>query len=47
VPQAAVASWRTFDDPGKRWPRAFFRSSLLYLALMCCAMVADRIIKIA
>jgi protoheme IX farnesyltransferase len=40
-------AWRMFDDPGKRWPRALFRYSLLYLALMCVAMVADRIIKIS
>jgi protoheme IX farnesyltransferase len=38
---------RMFGDPGKRWPRALFQFSLLYLALMCVAMVADRIIKIA
>jgi protoheme IX farnesyltransferase len=40
-------AWRMFDDPGKRWPRALFRYSLLYLALMRVAMVADRIIKIS
>jgi len=22
-------AWRIFDDPGKRWPRALFRYSLL------------------
>jgi protoheme IX farnesyltransferase len=38
---------KMFGDPGKRWPRALFQFSLLYLALMCVAMVADRIIKIA
>lgn len=38
---------RMFSDPGKRWPRALFKYSLLYLALMCVAMVADRIIKIS
>jgi heme O synthase-like polyprenyltransferase len=36
-----------FGDPGKRWPRALFKYSLLYLALMCVAMVADRIVKIS
>jgi protoheme IX farnesyltransferase len=40
-------AWRMFGDPGKRWPRALFKYSLLYLALMCVAMVADRIIRIA
>jgi protoheme IX farnesyltransferase len=38
---------KMFGDPGKRWPRALFKYSLLYLALMCVAMVADRMIKIA
>jgi heme O synthase-like polyprenyltransferase len=40
-------AWKIFGDPGKRWSRALFQYSLLYLALMCVAMVADRIIKIA
>lgn len=40
-------AWKMFGDPGKRWPRALFQYSLLYLALMCVAMVADRLIKIA
>jgi protoheme IX farnesyltransferase len=39
-------AWRILSDPGKRWPRALFQYSLLYLALMCVAMVADRIITI-
>jgi protoheme IX farnesyltransferase len=39
-------AWRILGDPGKRWPRALFQYSLLYLALMCVAMVADRVIKI-
>jgi protoheme IX farnesyltransferase len=39
-------AWRILSDPGKRWPRALFQYSLLYLALMCAAMVADRIITI-
>jgi protoheme IX farnesyltransferase len=40
-------AWRMFGDPGKHWPRELFKYSLLYLALMCVAMVADRIIKIS
>ena len=40
-------AWKLFGETGKRWPRALFKYSLLYLALMCVAMVADRIIKIA
>ncbi len=39
-------AWNIFEDRSKRWPRALFQYSLLYLALMCVAMVADRIIKI-
>ena len=42
-----VHAWKIFGDPTKRWPRALFQYSLLYLALMCVAMVADRIIKVA
>ena len=34
---------RTLKIPGELWPRRTFRFSLLYLALMCVAMVADRI----
>ncbi len=40
-------AWKMFGEAGKRWPRALFKYSLLYLALMCVAMVADRIIRIA
>ncbi len=40
-------AWKMFGDPGKRWPRSLFKYSLLYLALMCVAMVADRIITIS
>jgi protoheme IX farnesyltransferase len=40
-------AWKLIDDPNKRRSRALFKYSLLYLALMCVAMVADRIIKIA
>lgn len=35
-----VKTWR---DPGKTWARATFRFSLIYLALMCVVMVADRV----
>lgn len=35
---------RTFGDATQRWPRTLFKFSLLYLALMCVAMVADRIL---
>jgi protoheme IX farnesyltransferase len=38
---------KLLGDPGKRWPRSLFKYSLLYLALMCVAMVADRIIKVS
>ncbi len=38
---------KLFGDEAKRWPRALFKYSLLYLALMCVAMVADRIINIS
>ena len=37
-------AWRVIGDPTKRMPRALFKFSLVYLALMCVAMVADRII---
>lgn len=37
----AVRTWR---DPGKTWARHLFTYSLLYLALMCAAMVIDRIV---
>jgi protoheme IX farnesyltransferase len=40
-------AFKMFGDEGKRWPRALFQYSLLYLALMCVAMVADRIVKIS
>ncbi len=39
-------AWKIVGDPTKRWPRAMFQYSLLYLALMCAAMVADRLIHI-
>jgi len=34
---------KTLRESGKIWPRRMFTFSLLYLALMCAAMVADRI----
>ena len=34
---------KTWRDPGKTWARNTFRFSLVYLALMCVVMVADRI----
>ncbi|GAC1544476.1 MAG: heme o synthase [Candidatus Velthaea sp.] len=39
-----IDAWRVIGDSTKRRPRALFKYSLLYLALMCVAMVADRII---
>ncbi len=37
-------AWRMLDGPTKPLARITFKYSLLYLALMCAAMVADRII---
>jgi protoheme IX farnesyltransferase len=37
-------AWKMTGDPTKRYARALFKFSLVYLALMCVAMVADRII---
>ncbi len=37
-------AWRTLGDPTTRMPRVLFKFSLLYLALICVAMVADRVI---
>ena len=34
---------KTWRDPGKTWARTTFRFSLVYLALMCVVMVADRV----
>ncbi len=42
-----VFVWDAFkvqQDPTKHGARVLFRYSLLYLALMCAAMVADRIL---
>jgi protoheme IX farnesyltransferase len=38
-------AWKMTGDPTKRCARALFKFSLLYLALMCVAMVADRILS--
>ena len=43
----AVFLWdalKVAGDPTKRYARVLFKYSLLYLALMCVAMVADRVI---
>ena len=40
-------AWKLLGDATKRYPRTLFKFSLLYLALMCVAMVADRMIKIS
>jgi protoheme IX farnesyltransferase len=37
-------AWKVRHDSTKRYARILFKYSLLYLALMCVAMVADRII---
>jgi protoheme IX farnesyltransferase len=37
-------AWKVAGDPTKRYARVLFKYSLLYLALMCVAMVFDRII---
>jgi protoheme IX farnesyltransferase len=34
---------KTWRDPGNTWARNTFRFSLVYLALMCVVMVADRV----
>jgi protoheme IX farnesyltransferase len=39
-------AWRLQGDPTKRYARSIFKYSLVYLALMCVAMVADRIISV-
>lgn len=36
----------TFRHEGRIWPRRLFSYSLIYLALICVAMVADRIIHV-
>ena len=37
-------AWRTLHDRTKHWARELFKFSLVYLALMCIAMVADRVL---
>jgi protoheme IX farnesyltransferase len=40
-----VHAVRTLHDATKHWARRLFKYSLLYLALMCLVMVADRVIS--
>jgi len=40
-----IDAWRLIGDTTKRRSRALFKYSLVYLALMCVAMVADRILR--
>ena len=37
-------AWKLFGGPLKPRARALFKFSLVYLALMCAAMVLDRVI---
>ncbi|MFN2461728.1 MAG: UbiA family prenyltransferase, partial [Candidatus Velthaea sp.] len=37
-------AWKVGGDSTKRYARVLFKYSLLYLALMCIAMVVDRVI---
>ncbi len=37
-------AWKVSGDPTKRYARVLFKYSLLYLALMCAAMVFDRVV---
>jgi protoheme IX farnesyltransferase len=39
-------AWRLLGDATKRTPRALFKYSLVYLALMCLAMVADKVTRL-
>jgi protoheme IX farnesyltransferase len=39
-------AWRLLGDATKRSPRALFKYSLVYLALMCAAMVADKVTRL-
>ncbi len=39
-------AWKVSGDPTKRGARVLFKYSLLYLALMCAAMVLDRVIRL-
>ena len=38
-------AWKVGGDPTKRYARVLFKYSLLYLALMCAAMVLDRVVR--
>jgi protoheme IX farnesyltransferase len=38
-------AWKIGGDPTKRYARILFKYSLLYLALMCAAMVLDRVVR--
>ena len=38
-------AWKIGGDPSKRYARVLFKYSLLYLALMCAAMVVDRVVR--
>ncbi|MBV9440382.1 MAG: protoheme IX farnesyltransferase [Candidatus Eremiobacteraeota bacterium] len=39
-------AWKVNGDPTKRRARVLFKYSLLYLALMCAAMVLDRVVRL-
>jgi len=39
-------AWKIHGDPTKRGARVLFKYSLLYLALMCAAMVLDRVVRL-
>ena len=39
-------AWKVSGDPTKRYARVLFKYSLLYLALMCAAMVLDRVVRL-
>jgi protoheme IX farnesyltransferase len=41
-----IDAWRLFGDATRRSPRALFKYSLVYLALMCVAMVADKVTRL-
>jgi heme O synthase-like polyprenyltransferase len=39
-------AWRVLRDTTTRYPRVLFRYSIVYLGLMCVAMVADKVFTI-
>jgi heme o synthase len=39
-------AWKVGGDPTKRYARVLFKYSLLYLALMCAAMMLDRVVQL-